>query len=158
MGPFGIMFKWLWVVFIVFTLGYAGVAWVASRRHIRKDPELAAGYRTIIRGIVAWGNLPWFIMGIGLTVGGVPTMFHFFRPRDGNLFVLTFLGSVILLWLLILYWVFLRDGAELLARHPLPSYDIRSPLGWKLFWFACIAGGVVGLILMFTQDIPIPTQ
>lgn len=158
MDPFSIMSKWPWVVFIAFTVVYAGVAWVASRRHVRDDPELAPGYKTIVTGILTWGNIPWIVMGIGLTVGGVPSMFHFFRPRDANPFVLAFLGSVFLLWGLTLYWVFLRGGAELLARHPLPSYNIRSPLGWKIFWLACIAGGVIAVIEMFTQDIPLPPQ
>jgi hypothetical protein len=78
------MFKWQWVVFFVFTVVYAGVAWVASRRYIRADTELAPGYKTIVTGILTWGNIPWIVMGIGLMVGGVPSMFHFFRPRDGN--------------------------------------------------------------------------
>ncbi len=128
MDLFNIMSKWSWVVLIVITVVYAGVLWVASRRHVRGNPELTLGYKTIVTGILTWGNIPWIVMGIGLTVGSVPSMRHFFHPRDGNPFVWAFLGSVFLLYGLMVYWVFLRGGADLLARHPIPNCNIRSTL------------------------------
>ncbi len=91
---------------------------VHSRQHIRQRPELAAGYRRLIRGYLFWGNLPWIVMGVGLELGGLSSIFSFFRPRDGNPFVLAFFLVVIELWILGFWWLFFARGAEFLVEHP----------------------------------------
>jgi hypothetical protein len=98
-------------------------------------------------------------MGAGILFGGVPSMFHFFRPRDGNPFVLAFFASVFLIWILGTFWLLFRGGADMLVKHPgLFNVDFKSPLMLKLFWFLCLAGGIFGVIMMFTMDVPVPPQ
>ena len=117
------------------------------------------GYQKIIKGFVTWGNIPWIVMGIGCVMGGVPSVFHFFRPRDGNPYVLAFFASVFLIWIMGTYWLLFQGGAKMLVKHPgLLNVDCKSPTMLKIFWFLCLAGGVFAVIMMFTQDIPVPLE
>jgi len=159
MDPFVIMTKWFWAVCILVMFLNAGIFKFRAKRHIQENPDLADGYRTIIRGWLIYGNIPWIVMGLGSLVGGVPSIDHFFRPRDGNPFVLAFFASVFQLWILSTYWIFFRRGAEMLVDHPgIFNVDFKSPIMVKLFWLLCLAGGIAGVTMMFIQDIPITTQ
>lgn len=159
MDIFTIITKWFWVAFIAVTFANGAAIWWRAQREIRKHPELEEGYRTIIKGFLFWGNIPWIVMGIGHLVGGVPTIFQFFRPRDGNPFVLAFFASVLLIWLLGTHWLFFRGGAEMLVEHPgIFRYKITSPLYVKVYWLLCLAGGIVGVVFMFMMDVPVPTR
>ncbi len=154
-----IMTKWFWVVCIASTFLYACEFRSHARKHISAAPELAEGYATLIRGLVIWGNIPWAVMGIGCVFGGVPSFFDYFRPRDGNPFVLAFFASVFLIWILGTFWLLFRGGAEMLVKHPgLFNVDFKSPLMLKLFWFLCLAGGILAVIMMFILDIPAGPQ
>ena len=96
-------------------------------------------------------------MGFGIVIGKVPSMFHFFRPRDGNPYVIAFFVTVIVLWILGTYWLIFRGGAKMIATHPgFLNVDIKNPALIILIWFACLAGGTIAVITMFTVDIPVP--
>lgn len=134
-----------------------------AKKHINENPELAAGYDKMIRGYFFWLNLPWFVMGIGSTIGGVPTVFHFFRPRDGNFFVLAVWLTVFIEWILSFYWIFFLKGAEKLAEYRMVVYSglgkfgyISNPLLVKLIYLLSIAGGLIATVAMWTKDITIP--
>jgi len=116
---------------------------------------LAAGYQRLFNGVLLWGNLPWVVMGVGIVVGGVHSVFAYFQPRDGNPFVLAWFGVVIALWLLGFYWLIARRGAEFLVEHPglLRGFP-KSPAMIRFFYCLMVAGGTVGLVLMFNTDIP----
>jgi hypothetical protein len=130
-----------------------------ARQHIAENPELLDGYQAIIKGFVSWGNLPWVVMGVGCVFGGVHSVFDFFRPRDGNSFVLAFFASVFLIWVLGTYWLAFRGGAEMLVKHPgLLNVNLKSTRAVMIYWFLCLAGGVVGVVLMFLRVMPIPPQ
>jgi len=151
--------KDFWIIFVLFTFLNAAVFRFRSRRYIQEDPDLAEGYSKIIRGFVFWGNLPWIVMGAGCVLGGVPSIYHFLQPRQGNPFVLAFFASVFLIWGLGTFWLLFRSGAEMLVRHPgLFSVEIKSPRTVKLFWFLCLGGGVAGVVMMFLPETPIPLQ
>ena len=157
MDPFMVLTKWLWILFIVVTFFNAGIYRFRAERHIRENPDLAEGYSILIRGLLIWGNIPWVVMGAGCIFGGVPSVFHFFRPGEGNPFVLAFFGSVFLLWVLGTYWLLFRGGADMLAKHPgMFNVQFKNPLAIKGFWFLCLAGGIAGVAMMFTMDVPLP--
>ena len=56
-------------------------------------------------------------MGIGCTVGGVPTVFHYFQPRDGNPFVLAWWAVFFALYIIGAYWIFFSNGAHILTKY-----------------------------------------
>ena len=164
MAFFGFVSKYFWMVAIVIT----GINWLLfkkrARKHIAADNELAEGYAALFKGYLVWMNLPWIVMGVGTTVGGVPSVWHFFRPQDGNPYVLAWFGSVFFLWIAGTFWLFFRNGAETLARHPgaiefsmgYKRKDITNPLLIKALWLLCLAGGIIGVYMMWTRNIPIP--
>jgi hypothetical protein len=110
--------KWSWAIFILVTFLNAAIFSLGGRREIEMHPELREGYRSITRGFVTWGNLPWVVMGVGCVYGAVPSVFNFFRPCDGNPYVLAFFFSGFLLWALGTYWLLYLNGAQKLATIP----------------------------------------
>jgi len=50
MNPFGVLYKWFWVIFIMFTFGNAAIFRARAKKHIRQNSELEEGYRKIIKG------------------------------------------------------------------------------------------------------------
>jgi hypothetical protein len=150
-----VFFRHAWLMFVAVTVVNALALKFRGRPYIRERPELAKGYRALFRGILSWGNLPWLVMGAGLELGGVPSIFSYFRPRDGNPYVVAFFAVVVALWLLGFYWIFARRGAEFLVEHPgLLRNDIQSPAVIRIGYCVMIAGGIAGFIFMFTMDIP----
>jgi hypothetical protein len=152
-----LVFKHFWVMFIAVTFANGAIWWRRSAKHRANNPQLSDGYRSVILGFVTWGNLPWVIMGAGILIGGVPSIFHFFDPRSGNAFVLAWFGSIIILWVLGTYWLFLRGGAELLASLPgLLQPPLTSPQAVKALWLIAVAGGIAAFVAMFSGAIPVP--
>src|SRR5437867_2948756 len=88
MSVFEIMSRYFWAIAIFVTCVNVVSLKRRSRRHIEANPELAKGYATLIRGYLLWMNIPWVVMGLGCTIGGIPAVWYFFRPRDGNPYVL----------------------------------------------------------------------
>ena len=144
-----------WIMFIAVTTINAMMMRFRSRKYIQQQPHLAAGYQQLFTGVLFWLNLPWVVMGVGIVFGGVRSVFSYFRPRDGNPFVLTWFGVVIALWLLGFYWLFARRGAEFLVEHPgVFRRDPQSPNMIRLIYCLMVAGGVAGTYFMFHGDIP----
>ena len=154
---FTLFTTYFWLICVIITIVNGAVFKHKSKKYIEEKPELSEGYATLIRGFVFWGNVPWVVMGIGFTIGGVPSVWHYFRPQDGNPYVLAWFVSVFVVWILGTYWLFFRDGAELLVSHPgLLNVHSSNPLVIKLLWVLCLGSGVVGIVLMYTLNIPTP--
>ena len=158
-----VFLRYFWFLAIGVTFLNAAIFWVRSRRHVAKDPSLAAGYRTLILGLLFWPNLLLVVMGIGCIVGGVPTVFHLFRPRDGNPFVLASFATVFAVIGLGTYWLFRRGGAEMLVRHPglleyrgIVSGNLENPVLIKLLWCLMVSVAMIASVSILFTDIPIP--
>lgn len=157
--------KYFWLVAIIVTVIHWFMFRKRAQKYIDQNPQLAEGYAALFRGYLFWMNIPWGVMGVGCTVGGIPAVWHYLRPRDGNPYVLAWFVSVFFLWVFGTFWRFFNDGAETLARHPgaiefrygFKSKDITSPMLIKAVWRLALAGGVAGVGAMWLVDIPIPT-
>jgi hypothetical protein len=149
----------LWVALVAVMIANALIFRVRSCRYIAENPSLESGYRRLIWGFLIWGNIPWVIIGLGCELGGVPSVLHFVRPRDGNPFVLAFFASVVLIWVLGSYWLFARGGAETMIRHPgLLNAKLQSPALVKIMWCVFLAGGILAAVAMFVTETPLPTM
>lgn len=156
MTPTHDIFEWSWVLFILVMIANAVIFRMRAQRYIKLNPELKDGYAKLIKGFLLWGNIPWIVMGVGCTVGGVPSVWKYFDPKGSNPNVIAFYASVLLVWILGSYWILLRDGATELANHPgLFNYDIKSPTVIKLLWIACVLAGIFAVIMMYTQTFPL---
>jgi hypothetical protein len=160
-----IISKYFWVAAILMTCINV---FMFKRRPIpdnENSPEASEDYDKLIRGYLFWMNLPWIVMGIGCTIGGVPTVFHYCRPRDSDPFVLAWWGSVLILHALGVYWMFFCKGAEKLAKYRMISYSsfgsvecMSSPSRIKLVFLLCLTGGIIAAITMWTTNIQLPSS
>jgi hypothetical protein len=154
---FDAMSKYFWALAIVATGINVAIYRARSSKHIQENSELAEGYSRLLRGYFVWMNIPWVVMGAGCTFGEIPTIWHYFRPQDGNPYVLAWFASVFLVWLVGTFWLLFQGGAEMLVKHPgLFNVNISSPTKVKLFWLFCLAFGIFGVAMMWTQNIPLP--
>jgi len=95
-------------------------------------------------------------MGFGIVVGGVPSVFHYFNPRNGPMAIAWYV-VVVALWIASIYWIFFRRGAETLIEYPgLLNLPSQKPWVVKFFILVCLAGGIAGLLGMVFADIQVP--
>jgi hypothetical protein len=77
-------------------------------------------------------------------------MFDYFRPRDGNPYVLAFFGVVILEWPLLANRLFVNGGAQKLVDYPgLVNFEFKTARGVIFYWALSEIGGLVGVLWMF---------
>ncbi|VTS00220.1 Uncharacterized protein OS=Fluviicola taffensis (strain DSM 16823 / RW262 / RW262) GN=Fluta_2907 PE=4 SV=1 [Gemmata massiliana] len=116
--------------------------WLIRRRIrpiIHKHPELAAGYRRLVRGTALWTSLPWLVMGVGCELGSVPSFVAYLFPATGGPFVWVFWGVVYGELLFLCYWSVWNGGGETLVRYPgITNFHAPTPhlMKQQLAWFA----------------------
>jgi len=158
---FDILSKYFWAMCIL-----VGVLNTLALKHRAKHvigEEMASTEQ--FKRILKWSfislNLPWVVMGIGCLLDKDLTIWHYFRPRDGNVFVIVWWISIFLLWLLGFWWLFFRKGAETIAEYNLFAFFsrgliIRHPLHIKLLYLFVVLVGIVVAVSMWMSDIPLP--
>lgn len=152
---FGFVFRYGWTLFVLVTVLNAFMIKARSQKMIARNPDLHAGYEQLFKGYLIFMNIPWLVMGFGMIAGGVPNIFSFLAPRQGNPFVLAFHASVVILWMLTIWWVYLKGGAEFLARHPgALNSEIKSPELIKLLVGVMLLGGILAMAAMWSMDFP----
>src|SRR5512143_3953395 len=111
------IFRNFWVFFILGSVFNALYLRIRSKRFIEKQPELQEGFDRLIAGELIYLNIPWVVAGIGIVFGGVPGFLSYLTPRHGNLFVLAFHATIIVLWVFAFWWIYFRGGAEFLVKY-----------------------------------------
>jgi len=147
--------RYAWLIFLLGTLGFL---WPSPRlrERLATDAAFAQSDRSIRRKVSLWMSVPWVVMGFGQLIGGVPSVWHFFDPRHGGPWVLAFFFSIFAVWITSAYWIFAGDGASVIVDHQLvAAHGIRGPIELtptrvKLLFALSLAGGVVGIGLMFS--------
>lgn len=149
-----LLVRHVWLLFVVFTSAQALAWWRRGKKARERDPSLTDGYRRLIRGYLVWGNLPWVAMGVPVLLGFVPSSVSYLELNFKNPFTLAWLGLVVVIWILESHWLFLQGGAEQLTTHP-GLINFKHPQPWKikLYWLACLAGGIAGLVLLARSGI-----
>ena len=150
--------RYFWLIALAVSLVNAVWVWMRSRAEVARDPDLGAGYAKLVIGYLTVANLPWFVMGYGIVIGGVPSLWYYFRPQDGDPYVLMWFASILVLWALGTAWVYAWGGAEMLARHP-ATFNFRayasSARFIKAIWAIGLIGGIMGFVGMWLMDIPV---
>jgi hypothetical protein len=140
-----------WVLFILITVFNSFYLKARSQKIIAEKTDLQEGYDQLFKGYLTYLNIPWVVMGIGVLFGGVPGVFGFFNPRDGNIFVLAFHATVVILWILSIWWIYFKGGAEFLVKYPgVFNQDIKSPILLKVLFAVMLIGGIFGMAFMWS--------
>ncbi len=160
-----IILKNIWLFLIVGTFVNGFIFKIKSQKYIKENPELKTGYDKIFKGWIIFGNIPWLIIGIGNMTNYTKSFLDYFNPDFSNPFVLMFYLSIIILWILSIIWIYFKDGAEFLEKHPWIMVkngfngvtDKITAKQIKIFFGLALLGGIIGLSMMLMIDIPAPT-
>lgn len=113
--PYFIRYSWVFFIFVVIA---NAVHWrLEARARIRADPSLRAPLNRLYAGFAFWVSLPFVLMGVGIVTGSVETIFDYLRIDFDNPYILGFQVLLFALDALLIYWIFVRGGDDLLALH-----------------------------------------
>ena len=137
--------EYFWAIVLAFS---AFNYWKADKGAMAAVPNAnAEEARTYLRNFAVAGALPWVIMGVGQVAGATPTVWHYFRPQDGNVFVLAWLAAVFMLSCAFACWVFLANGAKKVVEYNLMAvvgqHRAKPPSEMMVKFFAVL------VVLMF---------
>ncbi len=154
MEPFVLIAQNFWVIAVLITGINLLIFKNKSKDYIEKNPGLAPGYAIIFQHYFFWFNIPWIIMGIGIITGGVSDITDYFRPKDGNPFVLIWYVSIFSLWAAGTYWLFFKGGDLMLVRYRGGLRgNVTSLLLIKGLWLISIVWGIASVIFLYNHDI-----
>ena len=107
---FNLIFEYFWVMALGTTIFnyYHGKR---SRKPPTSEIEAQEAERYLFRGFLLMA-LPWVLMGVGQLTGSTPTVLDYFRPLDGNPFVIAWVALVFAVSYLLAGWVLFAGGAE----------------------------------------------
>lgn len=151
------LLRYFWVLCIAATLANAFMWWRRGNEARRTNPELAPGYRTMVRGLAAWGSVPWLVMGVGILTGHAENVTDYLDPRGRPPLVHAWFASVVLVWIVGTNWLIRRGGAEALVRHPgLLNGPILNATVLKVLWVLTLSSGIVAVTLSYVIGFQIP--
>jgi len=159
---FGYMGRYFWV----FCLVASGFQYRSARRRLlsahQKFPGKARAALAYLRWYTVGSTLPWVVMGCGEISGSTPTVWYYFRPQDGNPYVLAWIGLWLFASLLFTCWVFLANGArkimDLNLTQIFGSKERSSTSTFKIKLFAAL-GPLFVLLWIFmavSMNAPLP--
>lgn len=147
------LFNYFWLLAIAVNGINAAIIWARAQRYIKQNPELQPGYITMLRGFFLGMSVPWIVMGMGITTGGVSKIADYFYPRIGNRFVIAWWVSLWVLILLYSYWIWFRGGAEMLIKHPgFLKGNPSNPRTIKLMSLVSVVSSAVVAVIMFSLE------
>lgn len=91
--------------------------WLLAQRDWQKDPSRREGEQKLLAGFTAALSLPFLIMEAGTGLQEKFTVWHFFRPQDGNAFVLLYFGYWFAFAFGLAIWAWFFGGAGFIARN-----------------------------------------
>lgn len=120
MHPLQLFDHWFWLLCL------APMLYLACRGESDYAPAGVDYLRRAVyqRRATLIATLPFFVMGAGEILGGVPAASSYLRPQDGNPWVLAWYATLLALTLLYIGWVFLAGGARTVS-----DYMLIGPIG-----------------------------
>ncbi|MEO5823839.1 MAG: hypothetical protein ABIT71_25315 [Vicinamibacteraceae bacterium] len=109
-APLRLVFAYFWAIGLAIT----AANYVKARRSLDAamlSPDRKAAGQRYLRTFAIMSAIPLAVIGLGQQLGYTPTVFHYFRPQDGNPFVFAFLTLSFLQACVLAWWVVLADGA-----------------------------------------------
>jgi hypothetical protein len=146
-----------WLIAIAVTCANAYILYSRSKAEVARNPELKTGYDSLLKGFLISMNIPWLVMGVGMLIGGVQSVFDYSNPRAGNPYVIAFHSAIFILWALCVFWIYFEGGAEFLVKHPgWINYNIKSVLALKLLLALFLFGGAFAEVAMWFRAPTLP--
>jgi hypothetical protein len=160
MGFFDLMSRNFWLVCIaIAAINYLLADRFGTAEAADDGRQLKRKYRGWFWGL---SIVPWLVVGYGQIFGGVPNIWAYFRPQDGDPYVWAFYASILLVYAIGAYWVLFCDGARIAAELQLVKYNSPGKSGalsafWiKVFAVASFPFFALWLWLASRMNVPIP--
>ncbi len=153
------IFRHAWILFVVVLVANYFTIKPRIQQHIDKNPDLKIGYDKLVKTTLIYGTIPWVIIALGDLTAQTTSIFDYLNPRSFNPFVLTLHLYIIIGWVLSFRWIYFKNGADFLIRHP-GFIHIRglghpvTPTSIKLFFAITLLGGITGMTMMWLMDLP----
>ncbi|WP_375201186.1 hypothetical protein [Hyphococcus sp.] len=129
---FNIVTQYFWLIMIGYML-LVGVMWWRHSRALReKDPAFSTSYKRLITWFVTAGSIPWLFLGVAQMVGEYNYVYEIFDYWNADFWTAGFYTSSVILGLAANYYIFVKDGAKELSKHPGLFNQDHSSAGWKL--------------------------
>jgi hypothetical protein len=151
--------RFFWIFFILGIVVNALSWYFHSLEFISKKPELESGYHMLILGFLFWGNIPWVVMGTGCLTQNM-TLSDYLEPKSIHPSLIAVFSSLLLVYIVGTYWLFLSDGAAILVKYPgllisesgqvMDSQSLSSQ-SIKLFWGIGVISGIGTMIFMLIK-------
>jgi hypothetical protein len=128
MNPVDFMDKSLWLIVV------AAICWQVWRptQYVPTESDLRE-YRRLQYALASGLIFPWLIVGYGVLFGGVTKFWSFFRPQDGNPYVLAWFAAAFLMSLIYSVWVLFFDGDKKLVDFHLYSRSPMPPTATQIY-------------------------
>ncbi len=149
---------YFWIVGIIVNIANGLFFRSRAAKYIVQNQELKPGYDQLLIRWFIFANIPFVIMGIGFMLGFTDSMIEYIEPQNPkNTFVLLFYLSILAMFLWFNVWIFFRDGAAFMAKHPgFISYsffgsrkDLTSEIAIKIFTGLLLCGMIFSIVRMF---------
>jgi hypothetical protein len=119
---FVLISEYFWLLALVFgVINYRKALSTSAMAATSNQTNEAESY---LKRFAIGANVPWVVMGIGQVSGYTPTVWYYFRPQDGNPFVIAWLAVILLTTSLYSYWVLFAGGAQKVL-----DYNLMSAVG-----------------------------
>ena len=157
---FRLLSEYFWLVALAFSIfNYVKV----ERGNVASSTgEARRSARGLLRIFAIATTVPWLVMGIGQLSGFTPTVWYYFRPQDGNPFVIAWLGIIFLLSCVFAWWVFLAGGARKVSELNLMAmlgHRTTKPMSENMVKFFAVLGVAifpVWVYLAVSMNAPLP--
>ncbi len=137
---------------LIFALIFAGIQQLYAFVKVKKNPDLADGYKKVVLGYLIFMGFPWLIMAIGELLYGFSSIFFIFMLKDGNIFSWLFFIVLLCEYVFLFVWVWFRGGGDHLYKYQLFSYKFSSPLAAKLLITLAILGGTIAMVALVSLN------
>lgn len=106
------------------------------------------------------------IIAAGNISGVADNVLEYFNPDQMNPVVLVFHVSIIVLWALSVWWIYFKNDAEFIEKHPglIQTSSFSGISGtsnvtakqFRLFFPLMLLGGIAAVIMMWVMNFPSP--
>ncbi|WP_190811679.1 hypothetical protein [Flagellimonas sp. S3867] len=159
--PMEYVFKHAWILFLFVTVINAFLGKKSTKKLSDQNPELKEGYNNYFKGYITLGSMPWILMGLGVLTGQAESIFDFFNPRSEKWIIQLFFGYLIIIWMLGIWWIYFKKGAEFIEEHPglvqrrtLSGKSNVTARQVKIFFPLMLFGGIMAIVLMWNMNLP----
>lgn len=140
------LLNYVWILFIIFTFINVLVQRILVADELKTNPDFAKGFKQYVLGLLFFFNVWLVLIGIGLSTGWVNSIFDFMYVRYNPMIIISNVYLIIVLFS-ISRWIFVRNGAKILAKLRHYPSGLFSPIhtedGIILLWGIYVLFGIV---------------